>query len=54
MSIFFRMSSIQVTDIIYIAIFFTQYIMTTSYSKLNSKYHFKADLSGKFEFKKIL
>lgn len=50
MSIFFRMFSIQVTDIIYVAIFFTQYSMTTPYSRFNSKDHFKRDFSGKFEF----
>ena len=49
MSIFFRMFSIQVTDIIYVAIFFTQYSMTTPYSRPNFNNHFKADFSGKFE-----
>ena len=50
MSISFRMSSIQVTDIIYVAILFTQYGMTTPYSRPNFNDHFKADFSGKFEF----
>ena len=44
------MSSIQVTDIIYVAILFTQYSMTPPYSRPNFKDHFKADFSGKLEF----
>ena len=50
MSIFFRMSSIQLSDIIYVAILFTQYGMTTPYSRPKFNDHFKADFSGKFEF----
>ena len=51
---FFRMSSIQVTDIIYIAILFTQYSMTTPYSRPNLNDHFKADFSGKLEFEETI